>query len=52
MSEPRERRRIRRPAIGMTLLAMAGLTAVCLFARCSSGETVTPETLAAAQALD
>ncbi len=42
-------RRIRRPAIGFTLVAMTGLAAVCLFARCSGGQSVTPETLAAAR---
>ena len=41
--------RIRRPAIGMTLVAMTGLAAVCIFARCSGGQSVTPEALAAAR---
>ena len=39
----------RRPAIGLTLVAMTGLAAVCLFARCSGGQSVTPEALAAAR---
>ncbi len=49
MSESRERRRRVRPAIGFTLVAMTGLAAVCLFARCSGGQSVTPEALAAAK---
>ena len=50
MSESREMRpRIRRPAIGLTLVAMTGLAAVCIFARCSGGQSVTPEALAAAR---
>ena len=50
MSESRGiRPRIRRPAIGLTLVAMTGLAAVCLFARCSGGQSVTPEALAAAR---
>jgi hypothetical protein len=39
----------RRPAIGLTLVAMTGLAAVCLFARCSGGQPVTPEAIAAAR---
>ncbi len=50
MSESREMRpRIRRPAIGLILVAMTGLAAVCIFARCSGGQSVTPESLAAAR---
>ena len=50
MSESREMRpRNRRPAIGLTLVAMTGLAAVCIFARCSGGQSVTPEALAAAR---
>ncbi len=41
--------RIRRPAMGLTLIAMTGLAAVCVFARCSGGQSVTPEALAAAR---
>ncbi len=39
----------RRPAVGLTLVALAGLAAVCLYARCSGGQPVTPEALAAAR---
>jgi Family of unknown function (DUF6174) len=50
MSESRGvRPRIWRPAIGLTLVAMAGLAAVCIFARCSGGQSVTPEAIAAAR---
>jgi hypothetical protein len=50
MSESRGMRpRIRRPAIGLTVVAMTGLAAVCIFARCSGGQSVTPEALAAAR---
>ncbi len=50
MSESRgPRPRIRRPAIGWTLMAMIGLAAVCIFARFSGGQSVTPEALAAAR---
>jgi hypothetical protein len=50
MSESgRMRSRIPRPAIGLTLVAMTALAAVCLFARCSGGQSVTPEALAAAR---
>ncbi len=50
MSESRGRGpRMRRPAIGLTLVAMTGLAAVCLFARWSGGQSVTPEALAAAR---
>jgi hypothetical protein len=43
------RPRIRRPAIGLTLVAMTGLAAVCIFAGCSGGQSVTLEALAAAR---
>ncbi len=50
MSENRGLRpRIRRPGIGMTLVAMTALAVVCLFAHCSGGQSVTPEALAAAR---
>lgn len=43
------RPRIRRPAMWLILVAMTGLAAVCLFARCSGGQSVTPEALDAAR---
>ena len=50
MSESREPgRRNRRPAIGLTVLSMIGLASVCMFARCSGGQSVSAESLAAAR---
>jgi hypothetical protein len=43
------RMRMRRPAMGLTLVAMTGLAAVCFFARCSGDQPVTHEALAAAR---
>ncbi|QEH35656.1 hypothetical protein OJF2_42110 [Aquisphaera giovannonii] len=41
--------RSRRPSVAFAALAVVGLTALCLYARCSGGQDVTPEALADAR---
>jgi hypothetical protein len=46
---PSAQPRLRRSTVAIAILATAALTSIALFARCSGGESVTPEALAGAR---